>query len=398
MDDSEKSQNEALELLRSIKTVEDLEKHKDEILELVVGVLRSWLDVLKDGLTGSASPEEIQAKYEKMESFETNMKEELEKELDRIAEIPGAEDYVRSLQGEFEGRMGAIASEMSMVMMEVMSKLMGGMMGDAMGEMMQDMTYELPEGETIEALEFLKSIKSLDDIKEKKREIFEQIEKMYNSELESAKELKSLELSPEDIKEKVNTMRKRQVYIADEIEKRFDKLSEIDGGEEYLESLDDFNPEELFTNSIQPKVEELRQFLDELYAGDMAGDESWWDTDELAELYWLYESKSLEDLKENKDIIINGLMEHLENISRYLEITKDSELSKDDEENIKYKEKNLNRLDGELDKEFGRLKALPDAKEYVESVQKELMAQIEPIVKKIKELITEIKEGMLEGD
>ena len=43
MEEAGKSQKDVLELLRSIETVEDLEKNKDVILDLVIDTLRSGL-------------------------------------------------------------------------------------------------------------------------------------------------------------------------------------------------------------------------------------------------------------------------------------------------------------------------------------------------------------------
>ena len=122
---------EALKLLKSIKTFDDLVKHKDEILDFIEESIRYGIESLKSVLNMSLSAEELQAEMAKLNLGEDFLGEEIEKELDRLANLPGAKEFIADLRNDMEKRLEPYAHEL----MELMGKIMGTMMGQIMGNL-----------------------------------------------------------------------------------------------------------------------------------------------------------------------------------------------------------------------------------------------------------------------
>jgi len=109
------------------------------------------------------------------------------------------------------------------------------------------------------------------------------------------------------------------------------------------------------------------------------------DTPEM--LYDLYVSRTLEELEENKDYLYENMEEQLQSDIWDLEILTDPGFTDKQEEDIKKIEKILHRMKRfkpEIEKEFARLAALPDAAEKVEEIQKEIMNRFNPKIREIK--------------
>ena len=130
---------DVLKILTEIETLDDLKENKKIIVYLVIGELRVGLDALRSLTDGSLSPQELQTKITSIEGGREKLEQDMEKELERISKIPGAEDVVSSLKGEMMGQMGALTQEMAQVMMQLMGNLMGGLMGESMGDEMSQM-------------------------------------------------------------------------------------------------------------------------------------------------------------------------------------------------------------------------------------------------------------------
>ncbi len=437
---SNKETEDVLTILTKIETLEDLEEHKTVIVDLVIGELRSGLDALKMLTDTSLSPEELETKITSVQGGRESLEKEMEKELDRISKIPGAEEAVMSLRGEMMGQMGSLANEMAQLMAQLMGNPLGGAMGDMMGEIGVDFEattetfddYELPEGETIEALEFVKSIESAEDYQAKEKEFVNKLEEMYKTELKSAQELKSAELPYKEFKQRIHTLKSRQNYIINEMENVFAQLEEKPGMKEYLDKCDDDELLDMIAKRIESTIDELMQTLSELdelamkcwvngggeevaveakeeiycpvceyMIDDDTPDhctycglhlEDWYEgCVRLDMLGTLYETRTLDDLNENKDDIIEYLEQDLQDDLYELEIFDSPEIINDRQEKIEKIQKRLDSIDKELEVHFTRLKGLLGAAETAEALESELTERIGPKLNEMREHMARIK-------
>ena len=143
----DKKIEEAVNVLKSIKTLDDLKENKEEVLSIIEGFIKYGVDILKEILNQSLSPEEIQKELEKFQESQEAFGEELEKEMDRISEIDGAMEFVESLQAEMEKRLEPHAQELADTMGEIMGSMMGGMM-DGLGNVFNELGANDDELET----------------------------------------------------------------------------------------------------------------------------------------------------------------------------------------------------------------------------------------------------------
>lgn len=439
---SNEETKDALTILTKIETLDDLEEHKTVIVDLVIGELRSGLDSLKMLTDTSLSPEELETKITSIQGGRESLEKDMEKELDRISKIPGAEEVVMSLRGEMMGQMGSLANEMAQLMAQLMGNLLGGAMGEMMGEMGGEFEtttetfddYELPEGETIEALEFVKAIESAEDYQAKEKEFVDKLEEMYKAELKSAQELKSAELPYKEFKSKIHTLKSRQNYIITEMENVFEQLEEKPGMKEYIETCDDDELLDMIAKRVESTIDELMQTVSELdelamkqWVGSGGGDvdvaaepkeekycpvceymidedtpdhctycglylEDWYDgCVRLDMLGTLYDTRTLEALNENKDDIVEYLEQDLQDDLYELEIFDSPEIIKDCQEKIEKIQKRLDSIDKELDVHLTRLKGLMGAAETAEALEKELTERIGPKLKEMREHMERIK-------
>ena len=104
-------------------------------------------------------------------------------------------------------------------------------------------------------------------------------------------------------------------------------------------------------------------------------------------LYHLYAARSLEELEENKDSLIETLEEQMQSDIWDLEVLTDRDFMEPQEEDIEKIEKILHRMKRfkpEIEKEFTRLAELPNAAEKAGEIQKEIMGRLNPKVREIK--------------
>jgi hypothetical protein len=410
VEDRDQLKGKTLELLKSINTLDDLEEHKEEVLALIEEFIKFGVQILKTFFESSASmsSEEKQKELAKFQDDNFLMGEEITGELDRISELPGADEFMENIQGEMEQRIAPhleeFAEQMAKLMGEFMGDLMGGMMeglGDvmeSMGDMTQLDNVEGLEDEIdvskIEPLQIVKTIQSLDDFKDKKDALFSSIENSLRSDLELAKKLSNISGPREEIKKKAAIIEKRQSFIVDEIEKEFERIDSYPGVTEYAETV---MPEML--NRTQPIAVELKYYINTLQQ-DVSSTEQEFisepeEREELEQLTFFYYINSLEDLKRDKNIIFNSLKETLE--SDLDELNDVKGILADDfpydsvRDQLQRIEKRHQVIDVELQREFNRLKALPDAEEYVTNIHNELMDQFKDKVMELHELLEELK-------
>ena len=89
MDDVEKTRQEALEILRSIQTLDDFKEHKDDIFDFLEKMLGAAIMALKEfmsNMMGMAEDERMK-NLEKFQDESYLFGPELDQEMDRIMEI-----------------------------------------------------------------------------------------------------------------------------------------------------------------------------------------------------------------------------------------------------------------------------------------------------------------------
>jgi hypothetical protein len=439
---SETDKKDVVKILSEIETVGDLEKNKKIIVDLMVDQLRAGLDALKTVIDGSLSPEDIQTRMTNIEGEREKLEQKMEKELERIGKIPGAEDVVMSLRGEMTGQLGSLAQEMGQIMAQLMGKLMGGLFGGEMGDemaegMSQTITgfnfedaelegYELPKGEIISALDFIRELKSTDELKAKEDETVKLLVELFKNELKTVQEIKEINLPLEELRARVLELQKRQRNILSNIEKEFTRL-DANPGSEYGDEFD-----ERTSGIVEPIMNEYFDIIEDLEkrymdlqreTGTDAEDTKPreevycpeckylmdYDTPEhcsfcglyledyyegrvkLDSLYSLYEARTLETFNENKEDIIEAVQEDLKYDIYDLEIFDSPEIISEEQEKIQKIEAKFKSLDKELEVHLQRLKALPEAEEVVNAFEKEFRSKLGPKLKEIEGHLKRIK-------
>jgi hypothetical protein len=410
---------DVMNILKNIETIDEFDEHKKIVVDLVVGEFRVFVDAMKSLTDGSMSPEEIETKITSLEGGREKLEQEVGAELERISKIPGAEEVVLSLQGELNDQMGALTQEMAQVMMQLMGNVMGGMFGgEGMEEEGQTVSgfnftedemvgYELPEGETIEVLEFVKSIKPTDDQKEKAEELVNLMEKMYKEELQVVKDLKDADISPEDLRVKVLDIQLKQMYTMSKMEKEMERL-DVGDDSEYGEAIED-----QLTKRVEPIMNEFFQVTEELnlkymmlqdqgepaeprevvycpeceYALDEDDNnkcsycglhlEDWYEGRvKLNSLYGLYQARTLDAFNEVKDGIIEDLNKDMEYDINELELIDEPHWINESQERVEEFDAKHQSLNKELEVHLNRLRDLPDAKDVIDEYEKELKEKI----------------------
>lgn len=417
---SPEEKEDAMNILTNIKTLEDFEEHKTIIVDVVLNEFREYVNALKALTDGSKSPEEIETRMTNLEAEHDKMEQEVGAELERIAKIPGAEKAAESLQGELTDQMGSLAQEMAQVMMQLVGNVMGGMFGGegAGGEMDEESpgfnftdeeveSYEPAEGETFEVLEFVRSIKPTDDQEAKANELVDLMEKMYTEELQKAKDLKDVDLPPEELREKVLNLQQQQMYVMAQMEPEMERL-DADDDSEYGEAI-----EKELTSRVEPIMNGFFQVIAELNVKYMmAVDEykqpepredvwcpecehaideednnhctycglhleDWYEGRvKLNSLYGLYQARTLDAFNEVKDGIIEDLNKDMEYDINELELIDEPHWINESQERVEEFDAKHQSLKKELEHHFNRLRALPDAKDDIDAFEKELREKI----------------------
>ncbi len=388
-------------ILSEIKTVEDLNKNEKLILETTVSEFVAGLEAMKALAKSPRPPPEVVMEFEQIKVDQEALKADINEQFDRISQIPSADDIILSIRGELVGRMGAITSQMMEVFGELMSgPLSGGSMSEATPKKEYEKHvytgYDLPEGETIEALDTVRSIRSKDDFINKKDKLVNQIHEMYKSELTNVIELKSMELPPEELKANARKLQTRVVYIAIEMANEFNRLDALIGSSDLVIELS----EELAANT-QPIAEQIMQVFEEFGLGKMEEQNIEMSSEyetvgeervELAELTEIYEVNSLEDFKENKEKLYDSLQSSLERNLRVLKDVKDGIFPPEEvPEKVAEVDKHMNVIGSEMDIELSRIEKIPGGLEYVKAFREESMTRFGPVAEEIMKLLEELK-------
>lgn len=117
--------------------------------------------------------------------------------------------------------------------------------------------------------------------------------------------------------------------------------------------------------------------------------------DTPAMLYDLYTSRSLEDLEDNKENIIQSLEDTLQNDIWELEAINSVDIAdyiESDWKNISKIKYRWERFEQEMNKEFTRLGKLPEASGPVVKIRKEVLIRIAPKMEELKKNLANVKE------
>ncbi len=256
----------------------------------------------------------------------------------------------------------------------------------------------------------LKSIKNLDEYKEAHDDIIDLAERYFHSiedGLNACLDDKN-PMSPEKKAAEAAKFNDGDYIAPPEIGKEMARIDSLPGVEEYSASLNDEMIKRLgpIMEEIQKKlglvmdslldtmVEPVKEVMDDMGKAMSDVGESFMpqmeeeefesayepnNPDTPAMLYELYFSKTLEDLKKNKDSLITTLQNELEYDIGFLETLNRLDLElymEDDWERVAKIKNKWWRYEGELNKEFVRLSSLPNAFKPAYLIKKEITDKI----------------------
>jgi hypothetical protein len=266
------------------------------------------------------------------------------------------------------------------------------------------MTISEREEHVAKTIARLQSIQTFEEYKSAKGEITDLMEKVFRSAIDLLKTFfeNMLTMSPEEQQAFSSKTQEDNFLLHPDIMKEFDRLEKIPGA---LEFSNTFSAE--MQARMSPLLEEFSEQMGKLmetFMGSMMGGiagafetltgSSGEETqsagqfvyDELNPetpfvMYPLYTSRSLADLLENKEGLIQSLYGQLEYDSWDMQRFADKDfkdLEESDQERLAKIRKLMERIEPELEKEFSRLSALPGTTEAVDEIRNELMNRIGP--------------------
>ncbi|MCK5773112.1 MAG: hypothetical protein KAH57_04935 [Thermoplasmata archaeon] len=136
MEEVEKAKKEALKMLRSVQTLDDVKEHDQEIVDLMVGFITASVRTLENWFEEilSLEPEKKMEEIEKFQNTNYLSDEEINAEFERIDTIEGSGEHLEPFMGQFEERINPQIEKTGQMMEKLMADL-GGAMGEAFGEM-----------------------------------------------------------------------------------------------------------------------------------------------------------------------------------------------------------------------------------------------------------------------
>jgi len=256
----------------------------------------------------------------------------------------------------------------------------------------------------------LQSIKTLDEYKAAKEEILDMMEGVFKASLNALKDFfeNIFSLEPEEKRKKSAAFQDEGFMFDPEITKELERLDSIPGAIEYSES---FIPE--LQKRLEPYIEEIGKELHKLMddtmgaiAGGMAEavssnfeEEADFpeynpknpDTPQM--LYTLYIARNLDD------VFVGSLIQYIEEEMNYniqeLKTFTDTDfggITADDLSTVEKWRHSFNQLIPEIDKEFERLGALPDAAETALKIKKDILDKLAPTMLTLQEYLDKANE------
>jgi len=260
LDEVEERTEKTLKLLRSIKTLDDMKEHKEEVLALIEEIMKTGVKALKTflELASSMADEEKEKEMVKFQDESYIMNPDIEKEFERISELPGAQEFMQDFEEDMRKRIEPFLEEYFGTMMKTLGDFMGGIMegmiegiGQAFGElgklsgdgesdhgaMEAEGEEEVDDRERLDFLYSLYKVKSLDDLKENRDEIIQTIDEgLVQYDHWELKAMATVEFL-EGEEEKLERLEKRLNLLETELENEFSRLSKIPEVAEHAEEL-----------------------------------------------------------------------------------------------------------------------------------------------------------------
>ncbi len=271
MDNREKYIQDTVKRIRSIQTIEEFEKSKDEILDLMEKVLKAGIETLGSFIKSvfSMSPEEREDNAAKFRDENYLVSNEIAREIDNLVRIPGIDAYGESFGEELEKRLSPFVEEYTKKLGSHMDLFMGGM-AENISESIQNEIVEEPKEEfvfdgenpdTPEMLYTLYASRTLADLEENKEQLFEFIgdelqDNLYYLELFTETDIPEYF---EGDKEKIDKIRYKMSRLSPEIDKEFERIGSLPDSREGAEKI-----KKELQDHISEKITEINQKLEKL--------------------------------------------------------------------------------------------------------------------------------------
>jgi hypothetical protein len=149
MEEVENTKKEALDVLRSVQTLEDLKEHDQEIVDVMVDFFTASVKKLQIHFEEilSMDGEKKGVEIEKFQNSANLADEEIDLELERVRLIPGSDEHMDPFMMEFGERVNPQIDKAERMMEKLMNNLGEGMMGsmsDGFGGMAEGMEEVFP--------------------------------------------------------------------------------------------------------------------------------------------------------------------------------------------------------------------------------------------------------------
>lgn len=125
MDKGHEARQKALELMKTIDSLEDLQKHQEEIVAFMEESLQYSIDSMKEILEMSLEEEGIENKVNAFMEGLDALVEELDSEACRIDGVPGVAEAMGSFNGEMEKHLDPLGVELEKLSEQLMGKIEG---------------------------------------------------------------------------------------------------------------------------------------------------------------------------------------------------------------------------------------------------------------------------------
>jgi hypothetical protein len=258
-------------------------------------------------------------------------------------------------------------------------------------------------------VEFLKTIKTAEDLKEHKDELIDLMEELIKSALTVLKKSLEAALSMDsDGKEKELEKFQDESWLFDEtIGVEMNRIETLDGADELFETFTS-EMEERIGPHMEAITQEMTKFMESLFGGMMEGmaegmgemmggfgdddeppevaSEPYDNREDLSQYDQVYDYETFRHLKDNKDWIIEAMVETLDNDLENLKNVTEMEFPKEQIlEDLDKAERHATVFIEEIGKQFMRIGTLPDAGEYAQAAVDELKSKTKPNVEKVME-------------
>ena len=257
------------------------------------------------------------------------------------------------------------------------------------------------------AVKMLKNIQTVDDLKASKEELMDLIENIMKGAVEALRDFLEniFQYSADERRDRSKEFQNEDYLLSPEIMQELQRLDTIPGSGEIGEA---FGKE--METRMGPYLEEFTQKMGKLmdnFMGDLVegidvmdsgtGEEveepedryefDYDNPDTPAMLYYLYDARTLEALRENKNYLLESLDEQLQSDIWDMQVLVDLEpelLDDRDKTKISDIRKRMERLIPEMEKEFDRIAALPGAENHVREIRIEIQEGINDKVAELK--------------